>query len=51
VGYHGAHDVVIAGAGAAGLSVAGMLAPRGIEPLVLEREEEVGMSWAGAMTA
>jgi putative flavoprotein involved in K+ transport len=46
VGCHGAHDVVIAGAGAAGLSVAAMLARRGVEPLLLEREAQVGMSWA-----
>jgi putative flavoprotein involved in K+ transport len=41
-----ADEVVIVGAGAAGLSVAAMLARHGVSALVLEREEEVGMSWA-----
>ena len=38
--------VVVIGAGAAGLGVAGALERRGIQPLVLEREQEVGMPWA-----
>lgn len=41
-----AHEVVIAGAGAAGLSVAATLAGHGIDALLLERESQVGMSWA-----
>jgi putative flavoprotein involved in K+ transport len=39
-------QVVITGAGAAGLSIAAMLAKHGVEALVLEREEQVGLSWA-----
>lgn len=42
-----AEDVVVIGAGAAGLGVAGELARRGIEPLVLERAEHVGGGWPG----
>lgn len=38
-------QVVVVGAGAAGLSVAGMLKRRGIDPLVLERSGQVGSSW------
>jgi putative flavoprotein involved in K+ transport len=38
-------QVVVAGAGAAGLAVAAMLKRRGIDPLVLERTERVGSSW------
>ncbi|MQA72756.1 MAG: SidA/IucD/PvdA family monooxygenase [Solirubrobacterales bacterium] len=38
-------DVVIAGAGAAGLSVAAMLERRGIRPLMLEREAELARPW------
>jgi putative flavoprotein involved in K+ transport len=38
--------VVIAGGGAAGLSVAAMLTKRGVGSLVIEREEDVGASWA-----
>ncbi|HEX6458045.1 MAG TPA: NAD(P)/FAD-dependent oxidoreductase [Thermoleophilaceae bacterium] len=37
--------VVVAGAGAAGLSVAAMLKRQGIDPLVLERTGQVGSSW------
>lgn len=37
--------VVIAGAGAAGLSVAAMLKRRGVDALVLERTVHVGASW------
>jgi putative flavoprotein involved in K+ transport len=37
--------VVIAGAGAAGLSVAAMLKRRGVEALVLERADRAGASW------
>jgi putative flavoprotein involved in K+ transport len=37
--------VVVAGAGAAGLAVAGALKRRGIDPLVLEREREIGLPW------
>lgn len=37
--------VVVAGAGAAGLSVATMLRRRGVDALVLERTGQVGSSW------
>ena len=37
--------VVVAGAGAAGLSVAAMLKRRGIDPLVLERSGQIASSW------
>jgi putative flavoprotein involved in K+ transport len=42
----GEERVVVIGAGAAGLGVAGALERHGIQPLVLEREREVGMPWA-----
>jgi putative flavoprotein involved in K+ transport len=38
-------EVVIVGAGAAGLSAAAMLKRRGIDPLVLERSDHVAASW------
>ena len=38
-------QVVVAGAGAAGLAVAGMLKRRGVEPLVLERTGQIASSW------
>ena len=38
-------DVVIVGAGAAGLAAAAMLRRRGLDPLVLERTDRVGSSW------
>jgi putative flavoprotein involved in K+ transport len=38
-------QVVVVGAGPAGLAVAAMLGRRGVEPLVLERTSEVGSSW------
>lgn len=38
-------DVVIVGAGPAGLAVAATLRRRGIDPLVLERTREVASSW------
>jgi putative flavoprotein involved in K+ transport len=37
--------VVVAGAGPAGLAVAAMLKQRGLDPLVLERADEVASSW------
>jgi len=37
--------VIVAGAGAAGLAVAGALKGRGIEALALEREQELGLPW------
>lgn len=37
--------VVVAGAGAAGLSVAAMLGRRGVDSVVLERTNHVGASW------
>ena len=39
------HQAVIVGAGAAGLGVAAELTRRGVEPLLLERAEEIGASW------
>jgi putative flavoprotein involved in K+ transport len=36
---------VVAGAGAAGLSVAAMLKRRGIDPLVLEQTDQIASSW------
>jgi putative flavoprotein involved in K+ transport len=39
------HQVVVVGAGPAGLAVAAMLKRRGIEPLILERTDQVGSSW------
>jgi putative flavoprotein involved in K+ transport len=38
-------QAVVVGAGAAGLAVAAMLKRRGVEPLVLERTDQVASSW------
>ncbi len=38
-------QVVVVGAGPAGLAAAAMLERRGVSPLVLERTDEVGSSW------
>jgi putative flavoprotein involved in K+ transport len=38
-------EVVVVGAGAAGLAAAAMLQKRGIDSLVLERADRVGSSW------
>ncbi len=38
-------DILIIGAGPAGLAVAGCLVQRGLRPLVLERATQVGASW------
>ena len=38
-------QVVVAGAGAAGLAVASALLSRGIDPLVLEREQTIALPW------
>ncbi|WP_182422420.1 FAD-dependent oxidoreductase, partial [Aureimonas sp. ME7] len=38
-------DVVIIGSGLAGLTAAYAMRRRGIEPLVLERESDIGTSW------
>jgi len=38
-------QVVVAGAGAAGLAVAGALRRRGIDALLVERESEIGLPW------
>ena len=40
-------DVIVVGAGAAGLAVAGELKRRGVTPLLVERSEVVGASWRG----
>ena len=40
-------DVLIAGAGPAGLAVAACLRQRGIEPVVVESGSDVGTSWRG----
>ena len=42
-----AERVVVVGGGPAGLSTAAALTRRGIDPLVLDRSERVGASWAG----
>src|SRR3954468_20755088 len=39
------HEVLVVGAGAAGLASAAMLKRRGIEALVLERSDRIGESW------
>lgn len=41
------HDVIVCGAGAAGLASAAVLEREGIRCLVLERSEGVGASWRG----
>jgi cation diffusion facilitator CzcD-associated flavoprotein CzcO len=40
-------DVIVVGAGASGLAVAATLKRRGREPVVFERAESVGATWAG----
>src|SRR4051794_12924381 len=40
-------DVIVVGAGAAGLAVAGELERRGVTPVGGERSEVVGSSWRG----
>ncbi|HEY9290924.1 MAG TPA: NAD(P)/FAD-dependent oxidoreductase [Microlunatus sp.] len=39
------HQVVIIGAGTSGLSTAVALADRGVEPLVIDRAEQIGSAW------
>lgn len=39
------HEVLIIGAGGAGLAAAGALRRRGVRPLILDREARVGSSW------
>ena len=39
------HQVLIIGAGTSGVSAAVALADRGIEPLLIDRAEQVGSSW------
>jgi putative flavoprotein involved in K+ transport len=41
------HDVVVIGAGPAGLATAGALRRVGVEALVVDRGEQVGTSWRG----
>ena len=41
------HDVAIVGAGPAGVSVALSLRDRGLEPLLIDRAENVGSAWRG----
>jgi indole-3-pyruvate monooxygenase len=41
------NDILIIGAGPAGLAVAGSLAARGLQATVVEREGDVGASWRG----
>ncbi|MCW3046742.1 MAG: monooxygenase, partial [Solirubrobacterales bacterium] len=43
----GHHDVVVIGAGPAGLATAGALGRAGIEALVVDRGDQVGTSWRG----
>jgi cation diffusion facilitator CzcD-associated flavoprotein CzcO len=39
-------DIVVVGAGAAGLSAAAALKRRGLEPIVLDKDERIGGTWA-----
>jgi putative flavoprotein involved in K+ transport len=39
------HEVIVVGAGASGLAAAAMLRKRGIESLVVEKSDRVGVSW------
>ena len=48
---HEHHDVVVIGAGPAGLATAAALSRLGVEALVVDRGEQVGTSWRGHMTA
>ena len=41
------HDVVVIGAGPAGVSVALSLRDRGVRPLLIDRADHVGSSWRG----
>src|SRR5438034_9161279 len=43
---NGAPQVVIVGAGAAGLSAGGALKRLGVEPTILDRDDRIGGSWA-----
>jgi cation diffusion facilitator CzcD-associated flavoprotein CzcO len=40
------HDAVVIGAGLAGLTTALMLKNRGLEPLLLDKDQQVGASWS-----
>src|SRR3981081_1571220 len=44
---HEHHDVVVIGAGPAGLAPAAPLSRGGVEALVVDRGEQVGTSWRG----
>jgi putative flavoprotein involved in K+ transport len=41
------HDVVVIGAGPAGLATAAALSRAGVDALVVDRGEQVGTSWRG----
>ncbi len=43
----GSHEVIVIGAGPAGLGVGASLRRRGVEPLMIERAANVGDSWRG----
>jgi lysine/ornithine N-monooxygenase len=47
VGEMGEHDVVVVGAGPAGVSTSLALKDVGLRPLVLDKSEQVGSSWRG----
>ena len=44
------HQVVIIGAGTSGLSAAVALADRGIQPVLIDRADQVGYSWRSRYT-
>ena len=44
------HPVAIVGAGTSGVAAAVALADRGINPLLIDRADQVGSSWRSVMT-